>query len=588
MRASPIRIDFGQSKSIGRLDGFYRGTQLQGHLLSSRQGLRKVPDFLSNTSFPYRKRPYPEEILFTDRISTVRFVGGWAHRWPGGEHPEERRKADLAYVDANGKVGYRWELVAPRLDPYIAMGYRDIVISLDNVPYDLAAYDSQGSYGQVAPPRDYDEWEQFVEGLCRLLVRVYGYDLPNSWRFRMGTENSGAKRGLTHTFDGDHDQWIQWYDHTARAVKRILPGAGFGPGEFQGRVPEGGPEPPAVSYTQLAEHCATEGVPFDFLANSSHCVPRWVDGEIFGCALPEERVEWNVSSYRNVLGPYPRLRGIPIYLFQFGVLQSEIMHDGANLVTSEPGGRGAAWSFHVLMGMKTRTPDLSGVWHWDTVDKLSVGPDEITWPRDREEGEAGTGQVEILLSNGWVYSILDHLQGGNASTVQVLDSSGGLSLLALYVAVESAGYLVVSAIGLDRSDFAPRSVSIGIPQQLLGREWESLGGGSVEETEITEDNCAHAAIKRDLARAGCLKPGYASTPVLAQMRFLIDPDKDEEARAVIRAHAEDYTRILIDTLTLEPFAGGLSKDSEGVELTCTIVPGSVKVIALNRKKESKT
>jgi hypothetical protein len=539
--------------------------------------LRKVPENLLRTSFPYRRRPYAEEILFTDTISIVRFIGGWAESWSGGEEPEDRQKADLAYID-DGAVRYRWHLLAPRLAPYLNMGYQDIVISLDNVPYALAAYESHGTYGQVAPPRDYGEWHRFIKELCRHLVKLYGFDLPNRWSFRMGTENSNAVRGAKHTFDGNHDQWIRWYDSTSDAVKRVLPGAEFGPGEFQGRIIPGGPEPAAVNYVKLVEHCISgtnestgaNGAPIDFIANSSHSVPRWVDGEIFGCGLPGERTDWNVSSYENLKSGHAGMKGIPVYVFQFGVLQSELTHNGRNLPTSEPGGRGAAWTFQVLMRMRSRVPALRGIWHWDTMDTIA---------NYRKSG-AGTANTELLMANGWVYTILDFYQGGDAYVAQLERSQDGSDYTALYVTMRNEGLLMCALSTLERSDLQPRRVSCSIPRHALPKDFAPT---HLLQTELTEANCVHAAVKRDLENAHCLNPAYAGKPQLAQLKYLVDPDQRERGNAVIAANAEMYERILADTFELKPFCGTATSNGESVTLCFDVTPASVKVITVNHR-----
>ena len=273
---SQTHADFKDAVAIGTFDGFYRGEQLQGHLLRDRLGLTKVPASLLKTSFPYRARPYPEEVLFTGTLSFVRFLGGWKPAWNAGE--AHGKDGDLAWRNSNGKIEYRWDLVAPRIDPYLKAGYKDLIISLDNVPWDLGETPTDGAYGQVSPPKDLREWDAFIEGLCRHLVKLYGPELPNRWAFRMGTEPNGA---AGHTFSGGQEKYVAMYDVTAKAVKRVLPGARFGPGEFSGSMSPEGPAPPLVNHVKLAQHCHEAGVPFDFLANSVALGPA-LDGERVG------------------------------------------------------------------------------------------------------------------------------------------------------------------------------------------------------------------------------------------------------------------------------------------------------------------
>src|SRR5689334_15269413 len=103
----------------------------------------------------------------------------------------------------------------------------------------------------------------------------------------------------------------------------------------------------------------------------------------------DSRPAWqiNTESYRNVIGSHQ----LPIYIFQFGVLQAEFPGEGNSLLaTNEPGGRGAAWTFDVLMSTNEREPRLKGVWHWDMLESLT--------PRQ----PAGPETKYLLYGNGWL------------------------------------------------------------------------------------------------------------------------------------------------------------------------------------------
>jgi len=304
-----------------------------------------------------------------------------------------------------------------------------------------------------------------------------------------------------------------------------------------------------------------------------------VDGALFGCARPDERVEWNVAAYRNMIGRHRRYDNLPTYIFQFGALQSEHRVGAANLKTCEPGGRGAAWTFHVLMGMKERVPNHRGVWQWGIFDKLSVGPEQLAWSQERERRLAAAGQVELLQSNGWVYAVLDRLQGGDALVADAPEAKDGTLLKALFVRKEDACYLVVSAFLLDRADNRRRAVSVTLPKSL---GLSIRDAGALTETELTEDNCVHAAVKRDLAAAGLLKAEYADKPLLAQVRLLLDEGREREGRAKVVANADKYERIVRDSLTLKPFVGSVEDRGGDSVLSFTMAPNSVKALAIGR------
>jgi len=567
--AAQIQLDFSDHVHIGRLDGFYRGTQLQGNGLKARLGLTKVPEFLLKTSFPYKKRPYPEEILFVDKISIVRFLGGWSPSWRWGEAGDNVKEGDLAYVDDSGRVRYRWHLLKPRLDPYIEMGYTQPIITLDNVPYDLAAYESQGAYGQIAPPRDYEEWGRFIEELCRELVKLYGFDMVNSWSFKIGNEVHGATRGKKHTFDGDHDDFVTMYDYTAAAVKKVLPGARFGPAEFAGRIWDDGPQAPAVNWVKLAEHCVKgrnpatgrTGSPLEFLSNSAYGAAwRLQDGRLAGTIDPRWRLRVSLESYANILDRHESLRNIPIYTFQFGILGSEY----PNVGTNEPGGRGAAWTFHVLMGMKEELGErLAGVWHWGGAEVFPV-----------EDGQ----DKFLLFGNGWVYAVLDYLIGGDTCILRTPNPEGffaGTTCKAAFVRKQDSYYIVTSVFTFDRNIKQRQEVSVSIPRERM----DLAEGAQLQSLSLTEDNCLYRTMKQDLAAAGLLKPEYRDIGLLASVFAM----SGHAGRSYVLRNYAKYEALQIQSLTLKPFDGTLECAEDGYRLTFQVEPSSVSLIAINHK-----
>lgn len=55
---------------------------------------------------------------------------------------------DLAYLDENGKLRYRLDLVKSRLQKYIDNGYTHFTIGIENVPWAMAREKGMsGSYG---------------------------------------------------------------------------------------------------------------------------------------------------------------------------------------------------------------------------------------------------------------------------------------------------------------------------------------------------------------------------------------------------------------------------------------------------------
>lgn len=242
-------------RPIGTMTAFWRHRPVVDRWLVGGLGFTRVPDYLCDPalSFPYRRKPAPREIPFADHVTVVRLLGGWSKNWKHGEVDEGRPvdSCDLAYRNDDGEIHYRWYLLRPRLDPYVMTGY-GLTLVLDNTPWCFRSKDGKGSYGNADPPTSYEEWGAFIEELCRQLVHLYGTETVSQWRFRMGTECQGKDR-----FTGSQEEFHKLYDHAAVAVKRVVPGARFGPFNLAGKTTT-----PALSKTTVATNtCPTRPYP---------------------------------------------------------------------------------------------------------------------------------------------------------------------------------------------------------------------------------------------------------------------------------------------------------------------------------------
>jgi len=62
---------------LGELDAFWRNQPVLGPRLQEGMYMYEVPDYLSDSDFPYKRRPYDKEVLWADRLSVVRLLGGY-------------------------------------------------------------------------------------------------------------------------------------------------------------------------------------------------------------------------------------------------------------------------------------------------------------------------------------------------------------------------------------------------------------------------------------------------------------------------------------------------------------------------------
>lgn len=574
--STSANLDFAQARNRGTLTRFYRGTQIQGQgMKNGAQGLVTIPAaWLSpERSFPYLKRPFAKEVFFADTLSFVRFCGGWNPTvgvW--GENTGVLGVGDLA-VETDGTVSNRFELVKERIDPFIEQGYTDLVFSIDNVPYDMAVKrDGEPVihlYGQAAGPRSATEWRDFMHGLGDELVRLYP-DYAREWRYRVGTEcNGGSRFSDTVTFWGSNTEYRAWYEATYEGLSAAFGQTPMvGPGEYSGEITVGADDKltkDPVDYLDLAVYAQQFLSPLSFVANSSHAIPRFNEaGTLVGVADPNDRVASTVSGFQTWIAAEPSLASADKYIFQFGILQSELTHDGVNLdAGGEPGGRGAAWTMHCLFELWEQL-GFKGIWHWDVADTLTA---------------SGMSNEYLLKSNGWLYTILDHLAGGTVHSLPVARDDASTSYKPVLVRKGDRTYLLISAFNLSRDALPARRVVLNIPEGLLPPG--SLDQIHASWVSLTEENSVFRTIRNELESQGLLKEGFIAHP--RQLSTAIGMG-GTSGRTYARQNYDRFAQMETESLTLKNFllTAGNTQTVSGETLTLglDVTPGSVAVISL--------
>src|SRR5712692_8355756 len=108
----------------------------------------------------------------------------------------------------------------------------------------------------VAPPKDWNKWEQLVEKFTSHLVERYGIDEVSQWYFEVWNEPN------LDFWAGDPKEATYWqlYDHTARALKSVNP-----------RLRVGGPATAAAHWVDdFLKHTATAHVAVDFVSTHGY------------------------------------------------------------------------------------------------------------------------------------------------------------------------------------------------------------------------------------------------------------------------------------------------------------------------------
>jgi len=148
----------------------------------------------------------------------------------------------------------------------------------------------------VAPPKDWNKWEQLIEAFTRHLVSRYGEDEVAEWYFEVWNEPNidfwaGNPREATY---------YDLYDHTARALKHV-----------SARLRVGGPSTAQAAWAdRFLAHCKEKNVPIDFV--SSHVYGNDKAEDVFGTHENISRNEMVCRAVRKVhqqiaASAYPRM-----------------------------------------------------------------------------------------------------------------------------------------------------------------------------------------------------------------------------------------------------------------------------------------
>jgi xylan 1,4-beta-xylosidase len=202
----------------------------------------------------------------------------------GNDLRETKRITDFEYVrfhaifhdevgvydeDQQGKPVYNYSyvdqiydgLLAKHLRPFVELSFMPKKLTSD--PNALQPFWYKPN---VAPPKDWDLWEQLIENFTRHLVRRYGLDEVSQWYFEVWNEpNLDFWAG-----NPKEETYYQLYDHTAEAVKRVSP-----------RLRIGGPATAQAAWAdRFLAHCKDKNVPVDFV--STHVYGNDKAEDVFG------------------------------------------------------------------------------------------------------------------------------------------------------------------------------------------------------------------------------------------------------------------------------------------------------------------
>jgi xylan 1,4-beta-xylosidase len=171
--------------------------------------------------------------------------------------------------DASGKPIYNFSyvdqiydgLLENKVRPFVELSFMPKKLTSD--PNALHAF----WYKQnVAPPKDWQKWDQFIEAFTKHLIDRYGEAEVVNWYFEVWNEPNidfwvGNPKESTY---------YELYDHTARAIKRV-----------DSRLRVGGPSTAQAAWADhFLAHCKENNIPVDFV--SSHVYGNDKAEDVFG------------------------------------------------------------------------------------------------------------------------------------------------------------------------------------------------------------------------------------------------------------------------------------------------------------------
>ncbi|MEO8998859.1 MAG: glycosyl hydrolase family 39 [Rhodanobacter sp.] len=165
------------------------------------------------------------------------------------------RDVGLVQRDAQRKISYNFSYVDQIYDGLLEHGFKPFV-ELGFMPPELtsdpAALQSFWYHPNIAPPKNYAEWDATLGALARHLVERYGIKEVASWYFEVWNEpNIGFWAGTP-----PQSTYFTLYDHSVRALKAVNP-----------RLRVGGPSTAQAAWiADFLQHAHEQNVPVDFVS----------------------------------------------------------------------------------------------------------------------------------------------------------------------------------------------------------------------------------------------------------------------------------------------------------------------------------
>jgi len=218
--------------------------------------------------------------------------------------------------------------------------------------------------GNITPPADYNQWNDFISAFIEHLGERYGLDEIRTWFYEVWNEPN-----LVHFWAGTKEQYFELYENTARTIKA-----------YDDQLRVGGPATSINAWiTDMIEFCEKNEVPLDFVSTHHYPTddPLWKKGSTDMSVLKElfetgqlgkyERgiIQKMTSRARQEAGKYP------LYYTEWNTsaMLNEAQHDenyAATMVAkilSDNDGLVDGYSFWTFSDIFEESGQLDGPFH---------------------------------------------------------------------------------------------------------------------------------------------------------------------------------------------------------------------------------
>jgi hypothetical protein len=508
--------------SVGEMDGFWRRATMTETWLKDGGGLITIPAYVQdyNSSFPYTKRPFPKEYAHADTIILVRVLGGW--------HADTRGKGEAAaYSDIKQADVVTWNGTGLQFDkakfidrirPFVNAGYEDLVIVLDNIPWSLSGdYSEVGTFGNNGRARFPSHMYWVGRNLTQYLVEEFGSVVASKMSFRYGTETEAAER-----YNGTALDYFKEYDNVSRGIRYNLPNAKIGPGNFWKLIDAN----QGAKLKEFLRYIETKGSPevtVDFLAASRYLktTTRSPGVNVSPAAAVSETMVY-FDSLNDLYGSTV-LKNADWRIDEFGFV-----------LGSEPGAFGGALLFNMICGYLQRGIDQ--MQHWKPYDTLGAN---LLW-----------------TSEGSIYSVFDHLRGGQAYVRSITpllgDDAEGMSLV---VKKDQYTYVMMAAANISRSTQPTKTFTYTFP--VSEATFPNGAGVKIDYLSLDRETLPHEIARNHLAAAGKLVSPYSEDPNRVANVLTMG---GTAGRDYINQNFSTYTQAYVNAMTLKNYDGFLTKN----------------------------